>query len=113
MTGYFRVPKTDRYFFKLVAENLGIRLIIDGLAIIESFFPQEHVSSIQFIDLKEESIHRLEIVFFASPNRQHKGLSLKWKNDALQDFTTFEEVFYSSNSKFVYLFLEVRLVILS
>jgi organic hydroperoxide reductase OsmC/OhrA len=98
MTAYFRVPETKRYYFKLEASNVGAKLIIDGLPLINAFFSQDSISSAQFLDLRKEFVHTFEVQFFSTAGSKVKNVSVLWKtNENDDEYVAFNETFYSLN----------------
>lgn len=94
MTGYFRVPETARYTFKLLS-NVGARMKIDSRTVIDALFTNANIESLASQFLKKEVIHALEVEFFGTGEEVVKLQVLKKTEDSA--FILFDDLFYSLN----------------
>lgn len=106
MTAYFRVPDTDQYSFKLVAQNLGAKVTINARTAIDAFFPQPAINSISSRYLQKELVHTLEVQFYSARDFNNT-LQLLWKSNNESNFKPFNDLFYSLNGNFTNPFLLV------
>eukprot|EP01132_Coremiostelium_polycephalum_P011150 gene11150-13660_t len=98
MSNYIRVPSDGSYTFKLEAENVGVKLIIDGTnTIVSSYFDQKNVNTIKTVRLSSNIPHFIQL-FFKGSNPNEKSISLLWKQGSSED-SSFGEIsgFYSMN----------------
>lgn len=98
ITGYFTVKKMSHYTFLLTGQNIGARMYINNVLIIDAFFHQSQLYSSASVILQPDYIHYLDITFFTRSNGQ-QSIDLSWK-DALEkgaEFITFNSSFYNLN----------------
>ncbi len=105
MSGYFRVPETNRFTFKLVAENFGAKMKIDARTVIDAFFPQSNIDSVVEQYLKKDVVHTMELEFYA-PRAVNNSLHILWHASNDTTFKTFDSLFFSLNGNYRPIFLK-------
>lgn len=95
LSGYFLVPETKSYDFRLVGREVGACLMINGAPVISSYFQQQDLETDGTIVLQSNVTHTVVVEFLSVVKSNKRLLEVQWKRRFDGDFELFQEAFYT------------------
>eukprot|EP01132_Coremiostelium_polycephalum_P004349 gene4349-5443_t len=96
--GYFRVPQTGSYDFKLEIENLKVSVLIDASTLLDVPYSTSRTISNDFIPLETGIVHTIEIKYYGLnlATGLNRFMEFKWKQPEQSSFSLMGEALFFS-----------------
>jgi hypothetical protein len=96
LTGYFKVPETAQYEFRLAGTNVGGSVSINNKTLILANLEMEELRTTRPVFLEKDRIHKLLIDFFSFSDKT-RSINLSYRVREVGDFATLNTTFISQN----------------
>jgi hypothetical protein len=99
LSGYLTVDTLSHRTFKVVGQNIGAKLNVNGRIIIDAFFPQSELASTVSIVLQPGRIHFFILDFFSSSSSTPRNIELLSAETGSSTFHHLHGAFYNVKGK--------------
>ncbi|KYQ88511.1 hypothetical protein DLAC_11229 [Tieghemostelium lacteum] len=95
LSSYVKVPTSNIYQVRVRAFNVGVRLLLNRLVVIDQFFQQDYIRSERSVRISGDHANKMELLFFSIASNE-RNVTLEWKLNPSDEWTPIAG-FYSMN----------------